>query len=150
MMQSEGHGHGRHQVAANKATVRVFANMVGNDVVFTHDWKSNGGKAQDPPIVLKNKSGDWDMAFEFHDATGLGLQFASPADDAMWVKQGSGCPSGKGNGGHISFGANPTANGLSVGNDNSGAACDLHFMLRFTDGQKNYEYDPIIKNGGST
>jgi hypothetical protein len=37
-----------------------------------------------------------------------------------------------------------------VTDDNRNAACDLHFMLRFTDGSDTYEYDPIIKNGGSS
>ena len=141
----------RHSGATgNTATVRVFANLVGTDVVFTHDWKSNGGKAQDPPIEFKNKSGNWDMDFEFHDATGLGLEFMVIAGGAMWVSQGSGCPNGKGNGGQITFGGNPSSSKLSVTDDNRNAACDLHFMLRFTDGSDTYEYDPIIKNGGSS
>lgn len=148
----EGVRRHRHSGAAgNTATVRVFANLIGTDVVFTHDWKSNGGKAKDPPIEFKNKSGNWDMDFEFHDATNLGLQFMADAEDAMWVRQGSGCPNGKGNGGQITFSSNPTAHKLSVTDDNQNAACDLHFMLRFTDGDDNtYEYDPIIKNGGSS
>lgn len=152
MMEGDGEAHGHHHSGAtgNTATVRVFANLVGSDVVFTHDWKANGGKAQDPPIEFKNKSGSWDMDFEFHDATGLGLEFLADAHDAMWVRQGSGCPNGKGNGGQITFGGNPSSSKLSVTDDNQNAACDLHFMLRFTDGNDTYEYDPIIKNGGSS
>lgn len=145
---------------ANRVSVRVFANKLGNKVVFTHDWAANGSQPQDPPIDLPSKSGSWDIDLQLHDFTGLGLEFeSSNPDDVMWVHKGSGCPTGKGNGGgQVKFksvgktGPNPNdpLDLLQVSDDNQGAACDLHFMLCFKAGSKKYKYDPIIRNRGTT
>ena len=156
-MEGEGRQH-EHKCTnvANKVVVRVFANMVGNKVVFTHDWATNGGQEQDPPIDLPAKSGKWDVDIQLHDFTGLGLEFDQKTNkgaDDMWVHKGKGCPAGKGNGGgHVTF--NSVTNDVLTVTDNTdgnGQPCDLHFMLRFNDAQgKKKQYDPIIRNGGTT
>jgi hypothetical protein len=158
-MQSEDLRHESKQAdVINNIAVRVFANTVGNKIAFTHDWAVNGGQEQDPPIDLPNKSGSWNIDLQLHDFTGLGLEFdSSNPDDVMWVHKGTGCPGGKGSGGQMNFksvgrsGPNPNdpLDLLKVNDDNQGAACDLHFMLHFKAGQKKYQYDPIIRNGGT-
>jgi hypothetical protein len=141
---------------ANKVVVRVFANKVRDEVVFTHDWAANGGHAQDPPIDLPKKSGPWDIDLQLHDSTGLGLEFESAnPDDVMWVRKKKGCPTRKGDGGQLEFksvttiGTNGKLDLLEVTNANKGNACKLHFMLRFKAGSEPYQYDPIIRNRGT-
>jgi hypothetical protein len=140
---------------ANKIVVRVFANDADGDIVFTHDWSANGGPPRDGAIDLPRNSGAWDFDIHFFDATGLGLQLEQNADDAIWVRQGKGCPKGKGNGGHLTFGGTTKPkkpggplNLLQLSDDNSGAACELHFMLRLDSPRGKYRYDPVINNGG--
>lgn len=154
-------GEGREQddkctTVVNNVRVRVFAHAIGSKVVFTHDWAANGGQEHDPPIDLPAKSGPWDLDIQLHDCTGLGLEFESKKNngaDVMWVHKGKGCPTAKGNGGgHVTFKSITSAQ-LNVSDDTTGNGepCDLHFMLRFKDaGGKKHQYDPIIRNGGTT
>ena len=141
---------------ANSVQVRVFANEVGNEVVFTHDWRANGGQPHDPPIELPPKSGQWDLDIQLHDFTKRGLVFDAQTNkgaDDMWVHKGNGCPPGKGSGGgHVTF--HGVTNNQLKASDNTngnGEPCDLHFMLRFKEPRgKKHPYDPIIRNGGTT
>ena len=138
--------------------VRVFANEVDGDVVFTHEWSANGGAFEDPPIQLPRGRPDWNLTYRLYDRTGRNLQFPAAAADAMWVKKTSKkeCPTGKSNGsGHVSFG-NVSSSGphghrdqLVVSDDNRGAACILRYMLRFDPEPDEYKYDPVITNGGT-
>jgi hypothetical protein len=143
---------------ADSVSVRVFANEVDGDVVFTHDWSANGGPFEDPPVRLPRGRPDWDLTYRLYDRTGRNLQFPGDAEDAMWVIVSSKkqCPTGKANGsGHVSFG-NVSSTGphgrrdmLTVSDDNRGAACTLQYMLRFDPDPEEYKYDPVITNGGT-
>jgi hypothetical protein len=141
---------------SNRVEVRVFANKVGDEIAFTHDWRANAGDPQDPPIDLPAKSGQWDLNIQLHDCTGLGLEFETKKNkgaDDMWVHKGNGCPPAKGDGGgHVTF--TDVTSDLLKARDNTngnGEPCDLHFMLRFKDkDRKKHLYDPIIRNGGTT
>lgn len=139
----------------NKVVVRVFANNADGEVVFTHDWKkAQGKKLKGGAIVLPADSGGWELEFQFYDATGGNLEFPDNAEEAMWTVEGKSCPKGKGNGGHITYGAVSKKNGknaiLTVTDDNDGDECDLTFALRFKPDPQRYIYDPEIKNGGKT
>jgi hypothetical protein len=121
--------------------------------VFSETWQ-DADKPNDPPqhgpIECPYDSGSHVISFHLADHSGLGLQFASSAEEAIWVSQsGSDCPKGVGNGGQILFPYAPSNHLLKVVNRNSGDACELHYQLNFlgTDG-KPYPHDPIIKNGG--
>ena len=159
-MSERGRAGGVARAATDQVNVRVFANEVDGNVVFTHDWSANGGPFQDPPIRLPKFRPDWDLAYRLYDNSGRNLQFPADADDAMWVTKVVGtsnaCPTGKGNGsGHMSFG-NVSSTGphgrrdlLTVSDDNRGRGCTLRYMLRFEPDPSQYKYDPEIKNGGT-
>lgn len=150
----------RHRKTANAPgtiTVRVLANEVGNDVVFTHTWRDNNNPNEwhDPPIKLPRRTGPWTLNYELHDFTERRLEFQRDAIDTMWVRQGPNCPSRKGNGAHIAFGSvNSGPNGrrtrMTIEDDNAGAAINLRYMLCFDPDPATYRYDPDIKNGGNT
>lgn len=140
------------KAVTNRVAVRVFANELDDEVVFTHDWSANGGQYKDPPMVLPPGRRDWTITYTLHDFTNCGLQFVGDAEDAMWVQKGLGCPAGPGNGDdHIDFGS-VSSQSLTVVDDNYGDPCTLTYMLRFKDNSSNpriYRYDPEIKNGGT-
>lgn len=120
---------------------------------FSEVWQ-DADKPNDPPkhgpIECPYDSGSHVISFHLTDRSGLGLQFASTAEEAMWVAQsGSSCPTAAGNGGQIEFPYKPHPHLLMVNDRNSGEACELHYQLNFVgnDGQ-SYPHDPIISNGG--
>lgn len=138
-------------------TVRVLANEVGDDVIFTHTWQDNNAAGQwhDPPIMLPRRTGPWTLNYQLFDFTSKRLEFQEKADDTMWVRQGPYCPSRKGNGAHILFGSvgkGPSGKRtlMTIEDDNAGAAINLRYMLCFDPDPITYKYDPDIKNGGTT
>ena len=147
-MESEG------VAPTNKIKVTVVANPPGTNpkTMFSLTWK-NENDPQDPgkkgDIDLPPLSGSCQITFHLDDKSGLRLNFAPTAEQAMYVSIGS-CEDKPGNGGQIIFDQVDLAKKtLRVADSNCGPPCDLHYQLNFfaPDGT-HYPYDPIIKNGG--
>lgn len=132
--------------------IDVFAHPAGAPEPYTIDWRFVGGPSQgNTPIDFPRNSGSHDMTFTLHDSSGKGLRFKGTPEEAMWVRPGQNCPTGKGNGANqVTFGSvsQPDRMVLKVNDDNSGNRRNLHYMLRF-DPEGN-DFDPEIRNGGGT
>lgn len=144
--------------------VEVRASLAGDgSVQFDSQWRHGNEQQWRPsPIELPKDSGEHDIQFTLDDRTGRNLRFYDNASDAIWVNVGS-CPrsangsdQGQIHGKGVDQGNRKK---LKMKDRNSGPACDLHYALRFdgdpwSDPQSNthcppYEYDPVIKNGGT-
>jgi hypothetical protein len=141
------------KVRARPLIVDVYAYLEGEDVLFSQAWKREGdAKRSKGRIDIPHGQQDTPIHFHLHDRTGLRLSFMSPAADAMWVALDD-CPTCKGDAGQIVHDS-VSQNQLKVTDLNAGKACTLHYALRF-DGNATvegppYEYDPEIRNGGSS
>lgn len=141
------------QVRARPVIVDVYAYREGDDVLFSQAWKRDGdAKRVKGRIDVPAGQPETPIHFHLHDRTGLRLSFMSPAADAMWVALDE-CPKCKGDGGQITHDS-VSPNQLKITDLNTGQPCTLHYALRFdgdaaTDGPP-YEYDPEIRNGGSS
>jgi hypothetical protein len=77
------------------------------------------------------------------------LKFLTPASEAIWLKEGSGCPTGPFNGKEFN-GSHVSNNGaeLTLKNENE-TTLSYSYALRFkTEGGAIEKYDPVIENGG--
>lgn len=129
--------------------VDVTAHPPGSSESYTIDWCFQGQPSQgNTEIHLPRGSGSHDMTFRLIDNSGKGLRFKAAAADAIWVKNGKGCPTGPGNGNQMSNGSvSADRMTLTINDDNSGNAQHLGYMLRF-DPDPNV-FDPDIRNGGT-
>lgn len=138
--------------AGTPVEIDVFAHPPGSPAPFTIDWRFVGGPSRgNTPIDLPRNSGSHDMTFTLRDSSGKGLRFKSTPEEAMWVRPGQQCPTGKGNGANqITHGSvsQPDRLVLRVNDDNSGNRRNLQYALRF-DPEGN-DFDPEIRNGGGT
>lgn len=139
---------------ANKVHIDVVATLDDGEVKFECSWKMPNGNKGSGPIDLPRGSGAHHLIFDLDDKTGLKLRYFDDPTDAIWIAVGS-CPSGPGNGnGQIAHSdVDLNRKKLTIHDRNEGGAVDLHYALRF-DGDRSksgppYNYDPIIRNGGS-
>ncbi len=148
-------GQSQSMAGYRKAKVEVIANPGTKGEVV--DWEyharfEQGGGSNNKDVMKFDKgSGAHQIEFSLTDNTGFDLSFYDDPSEAMWVVQGTHCPTAAGDGdGEIQF--VDVKNGrLTVINLNN-VAGDLCYALRFN-GQPQllvppYLYDPIIKNGG--
>lgn len=148
--------------AKHKLGVNVLATL--NDdrgVEFYCTWQIDNGPWYSGPILLANRSGDYDVDFDLDDRTGLRLEFMPNVDDAIWINSGC-CPfQGACNDekNQIKDKSIASKTKLKLKNDNSGEPCVLHYRLWF-DGNPwgssignnyvpPYSIDPEFRNGGS-
>jgi hypothetical protein len=135
--------------------VRAYIDTITKKVEFDHEWDAPGKPKKKGKIEVDYGAYMVPITFHLRDETGLGLEFYSTAQDAMYVGIGPDCPTGQGNAGQIQFNSAPKKDKLEVVDANTGDACDLKYTLRFS-GNPNaagkesapYEYDPELRNGG--
>jgi hypothetical protein len=113
------------------------------------DWEIDGKKPEKSELEFKAKSGSDLIHFMLDDQTGRDLRFHPT--DAFWAEKdlGGGCPAAGSSCDQTRIqSCNDTE--LVVHNDNSGAACTVHYQLNLLDKENSaIGVDPIIKNGGS-
>lgn len=112
-------------------------------------WTVNGAPAGKSELNFGHGTGSQLIHFILDDQTGEGLQFDQA--DPFWAAKdlGGGCPPSSSSCDQTVV---QSCNGkqLVVRNENSGAACTVHYQLNLVDTQNNaVGVDPIIKNGGS-
>lgn len=148
--------------ASHKLAVNVLATLNEDEgVEFYCIWQIDNGPWYSGPILLANRSGDYDVDFDLDDRTGLQLEFMPNADEAIWINSAC-CPfQGSGNDDKQQIRDKTVASRrqLKLKNDNSGEPCVLHYRLRFNGAAWNsangnnyvapYGIDPEFRNGGS-
>lgn len=150
------------KTAKAPVSVEVIATLDwDNGVGFLARWEHPAGVWNSGPMVFKKGDPDRMIEYTLIDQTGLGLEFHSPADEAIWVDSNA-CPVAKppagSDKGQIKDKNRPAKDKLTLKNVND-QTCTLHYALRFTgaswtrpDNSRTfdppYEYDPDYRNGG--
>jgi hypothetical protein len=148
--------------AAAKPTINVEVIATrdwdeGVNFVCTWEYPQNSGIWHSGKMVFADGDVDRDIEYTLVDRTGLGLAFASPANEAIWVNFGT-CPtSSQGSDKGQIHGKNKPAPGtLTVKNKNN-VVCKLKYALNFVGTPYSnpsgafgppYQYDPEYRNGG--
>lgn len=117
-----------------------------------HEWKfengptKGGGRIEIP--ARNHAEPGTPIHFHLHDNTGRQLRFDSA--DPMWVSRDS-CPASSCEDPEMPRTDFDVANKLLKVMNRNDEECELHYNLRFKDRMNDTaEYDPAIKNGGTT
>jgi hypothetical protein len=111
------------------------------------DFRVDGMNPMNAKLTFEKGVGGDDIAFNLHDASGLGLRF--DFEDPIWVDEDAPCPPTPGlTTDQLSI-KDCKPSKLFVNNLNEGRARDLRYQLNFVaeDGTR-FTCDPIIQNGG--
>lgn len=136
-----------------RVIVDVYADGKAGAVTFRHEWRfeDNSSKGTDRIEIPAKKHGQDGTPIQFilHDQTRpkVGLRFVDD-DNAIWSNR-SVCPEHDAQWDPEITSIRPSGQVLNVVDLNRDE-CILKFNLRFNADQGEYNYDPEIRNGGTT
>lgn len=131
--------------------VTVIAEGRPGAVIFTHEWRFQGGHHMGKGGIEIPKRFDTDPGTPIHfhlsnrTQPRVQLQFVN-SDDAIWVNR-RGCPESEPSFDREITCIEPSGERLSV-LDRNQEDCTLYYNLRFEPDPNTYYYDPEIRNGG--
>lgn len=145
--------HASGPEAGRPVIVDIYADVNSTgDVCCRHEWRFQNGPAKGGGRIeipaRKHSEPGTPIHFHLHDKTGRQLGF--DCADPIWVSRGT-CPTNSCEDPEIPRCDFDVANKLLKVMNRNSEECELHYNLRFKDGMgRPAEYDPAIKNGGTT
>jgi hypothetical protein len=133
--------------------VDVYAKLdSAGAVCCRHEWRFEDGSCQGNGTIeipaRKHSDPETPIHFHLHDDSGRQLRFDDR--DPIWVSR-DGCPTTSCEDPEIPRSEIEAQNKLLKVLNRNSEECELHYNLRFRDRSgKAAEYDPAIKNGGTT
>jgi hypothetical protein len=133
-----------------KVVVRIKAEPGGNGGI---DWDDSNCRFSPPgsgkkkgQVLQITAGGPAEITFDLDDRTGRKLRFPAAAADAIWLQNGSSCPTQPGTAGGEFQVRQLGQKKLTITDANSQNG-EFGYALNFEGDGGPFHFDPIIKNG---